>query len=125
MSLPDASAQDARIVSISVVGNMNPAIHHPAWYRLHGILPDADFDFALRAGAVCSPDTARFFTSTYEISCEATRWGIASEEPSRQSELAEIADRVFGLLQQTPVETVELLVAYHLKLEVTAGLHLP
>ena len=29
-------------ISIVVAGVMNPSIHHPAWYKLVGILTDAD-----------------------------------------------------------------------------------
>ena len=30
-------------ISIVVAGVMNPSIHHPAWYKLVGILTDAVF----------------------------------------------------------------------------------
>src|ERR1700723_932205 len=42
---PFASARDQ--YSIVVVGNMNPAIHHPGWYKAIGAMSDEEVELAL------------------------------------------------------------------------------
>jgi len=91
-----------------VLGHMNPAIHHPAWYQMSGILTPEEASAALAPSAqpfVMSQGPmplAKFVFNEISITCQSMRWQI--EAPfSRAARCLEILAKTFDVLGETPV----------------------
>jgi len=89
---------------IVVVGAMNPAIHHPAWYAATEILSKEESEKAIQSGVtVISPQIARFNVGSISIICEPLRWQIQTEQERDLSRAVELAEKTFQKLFHTPV----------------------
>lgn len=93
------------IQAIVVVGAMNPAIHHPGWYRAVELISEAEFTSALLSGPVCTPVMAKFVFNSLEVLCVQERWQVKGPVVSGQH-LLTIADRTFTRLADTPVSAI-------------------
>lgn len=98
-------ALQAESVSIVVVGEMNPAIHHPSWYRRVGICDATSEEKALDDKAtVCSPAGSQFSTSDFHITCLPDRWVVKTVADDAADRILEVALRTFlEKLPETPL----------------------
>jgi hypothetical protein len=127
---PFASASD--IFSITVAGAMNPAIHHPAWYRAIGALNDSELTLAGAApdpavqqtpgtspsGAalpICTPAFSQFTAGAIRVICINQSWTISTHEKILLVKIRDIATKVFSALGHTPVSAYGLNFSYHRK----------
>lgn len=89
---------------IIVVGAMNPAIHHPAWYAATEILSKEESEKAIQSGIIiASPQVAQFKVGSMSITCDPVRWQIQTEQESDVSRAVELAEQTFNKLFHTPV----------------------
>jgi hypothetical protein len=96
-------------LSVVVVGHMNPAIHHPAWYLAGGSLkPEESEAIAVRGGVVIVPQFARFETERWRIECSPDRWQISTLSGTAAAEVIEIACSTFERLCETPISAFGL-----------------
>lgn len=145
---PFATANDT--LSVVVAGNMNPAIHHPAWYKLihasteeelasSGMTPLGRPDskegsapkekVALRilttATPICTPALSQFTVGKMKVTCTEQNWSISSYEPQMLPRLVEIASKVFEALAHTPVSAYGMNFSFHRKVSMgNVGLRL-
>jgi hypothetical protein len=101
-------------VSIVVLGNMNPAIHQPSWYRAVKVLK-ADEESAAREHPqlLVSPTLTAFSTGVFRIVCRLDRWEILSEKPEQLARVAEVASGTFDRLRDTPATVVGITYMVH------------
>ncbi len=144
---PFVSASDGYF--IVVAGNMNPAIHHPAWYKLIGALSDEELAASGLADGraqapvgvpapdrgqlrtitgmttICTPAFAQFTAGKLRITCFEQSWTITTYEQSLFSRIRDVASIVFGALAHTPVSAYGLNFNFHRKTGVgNVGAHL-
>lgn len=106
--------------SVVLLGTMNPAIHHPSWYRLTGLcdanamkLAEEDEQIAL------TRDFARFRTPDFEIACLRDTWTITSRQEDALSRIIEIALGTFdGKLPETPITAFGFNFKYQAKVQI-------
>ncbi len=105
--------------SVVFLGAMNPAIHHPSWYRLTGLcdanatkIAEEDEEIAL------TRDFARFRTPGFEIACVRDSWVITSRQKDALEQIIEIALGTFEKLPVTPITAFGFNFKYHAKLQV-------
>jgi hypothetical protein len=90
--------------SIVVLGHLNPAIHHPAWYRMAQLLSDDEVALAMKRPMFITPDMSQFESGAIRIACLRDRWEIVSTDIGDRPRLASIAADVFdGKLKETPI----------------------
>jgi hypothetical protein len=96
-----------QLTSVVVLGAMNPLIHHPAWYQLHGLLTEQEAKEALaNPQTLCTQPAAQLLLSSLMISCQLERWEVQTGDSESEERLVPLATRVFDeLLDQTPVNT--------------------
>ncbi len=90
--------------NLVIAGQMNPAIHHPAWYRYNSLLDDDELQKA--SNVIVVPPLSRFQTSTFHLLCGQDRWQISAVRTDRPSfdRMVDIGVKVFDdLLPHTPV----------------------
>ncbi len=135
---PFASANEAYF--IVVAGNMNPAIHHPAWYKVIGALSDEELaSFGLAGGqaqapvdmpipereqglrpitdtmTICTPTFAQFTAGKLRITCLEQSWTISTYDQSFLPRIRDVASSVFEALAHTPVSAYGLNFNFHRK----------
>jgi len=91
---------------VVVGGAMNPAIHHPYWYRTIGAIDEAELQASLRnplntTGPVLS--MVQFGSPALTVTCQPANWWIHSNDANLWSRMVEIAALVFARLNETPV----------------------
>jgi len=90
--------------SIVIIGDMNPRIHHPSWYKLRNIIDEKDASFAIeRNDLVCTPPLSQFVTPNSQINCRQDRWEILTERKENSSLILDITKKTFKRLHETPI----------------------
>lgn len=125
-------------ISIVVAGVMNPSIHHPAWYKLVGILTDADLSESdtnsektasiglLAVGGditrslpnnstFSTPAFSQFTVGRIRIQCTQQTYNVLTYDPSDLDRICEIASAVFKTLNHTPVSAYGFNFSFHRK----------
>jgi hypothetical protein len=95
--------------SVAVVGNMNPSIHHPAWYEGAGIFAADERPFAV---AVVTPQVAQFQTKNLQIQCLPDKWVVTGKPGSTAELVVRTAAKTFERLNDTPVRAFGLNTTY-------------
>jgi hypothetical protein len=115
----------AKIEGFSIVlrGSMNPAIHHPAWYRAVGALSEDEAKEALSSEFVFLPQIANFQTKALVVTCQPDRWQVATLPRANQAatlptanmeRTVELAVQVFDKkLPETPMSAIGLNFNHH------------
>src|SRR5579863_4907543 len=120
MSEADSFSSPIDLISIVVAGNMNPAIHHPAWYKVVNALSDDELgstvltggkeskpQFPLVPGAVmgqaingpiCTPALSQFTAGAIRIVCIEPSWTISTYKDALLGRIREVATSVFDVL---------------------------
>src|SRR5690349_21052972 len=94
--------------SFVLTGSMNPALHHPLWYRDRGLISEAEEKQALEKGSpmlLPSPQPyASFSAGFFQVKCDAERWEITTSRPDQFDTIRGIAQKLFDeVLPHTPV----------------------
>jgi hypothetical protein len=107
---------DDRMISLVVVGHMNPAIHHPGWYLRNGLISEKEFEVAIAGGdLVTLPQLAQFTADPIQINCDPRRWRASALHGTDPERVASIARTVFDeKLQETPVGALGINFEMHL-----------
>jgi len=102
--MADGPTTPRELYSIVVVGQMNPAIHHPAWYRSVNLLNDSERDAALAApGLLSSSQLSQFVAPDFTVNCAPNRWEIQAFRHDSLERILATAAAVFEALSHTPV----------------------
>lgn len=96
------------VFSIVVLGNMNPAIHQPYWYKDVGILTEEETKSAIELPVFCLPHFAHFKLPPIEITCQVVNWQITVSSDAAIDRAVNIASRTFDRLYDTPVSAFGL-----------------
>jgi hypothetical protein len=93
--------------SIVVVGEMNPAIHHPLWYSLTGLIDEEEKEVAIKRPIViisAPVQMSQFETSKFTVICNQGAWEIRTSIAEQRNRIREITRKVFDeVLKYTPV----------------------
>lgn len=102
--------------AVVLLGSMNPALHHPAWYESIGAISSDEEKDALSREFVFVPQIAQFSTGGFELLCDPQRWQIVTTDASRIPRLVQLASVVFDeKLVETPLTAVGLNFLNHAK----------
>lgn len=88
--------------AVVVLGAMNPAIHHPAWYHIMSIITEPEYKKSLSHPVVVSPPVAQFVSDGFSIVCLPDRWQVLSDTPDA-TRIVALAKKTFDILDHTPV----------------------
>lgn len=119
--------------SIAVAGNMNPAIHHPAWYNANGLISSEEAETAQNRDGprdsitgnfgpddvVCMPVYAQFTAPPFRVVCTPDSWTISTFDAAAVERICEICSKVFEILPHTPVGSFSINFSHHRSTELT------
>lgn len=110
--------------SIVILGNFNPVIFQPEWFRRFKILPEQEIAAALEEKVIAKPSASFQIVSgyiniistlktelnfpSYGLIAQPTRFEFYSDKKSCFQELAEATIKIFELLSHTPVNSIGL-----------------
>jgi hypothetical protein len=136
MPLIDTYASSDNLYSIVVVGNMNPAIHHPRWYKDIGILDEKEVTEAeerpstgsdnlndtsgARGNLVVSQFATQFTTRSLRIVCNAQSWSVLTVDEGKLEKCLNLASAVFKELDSTPVSAYGFNFNHHRQTRITS-----
>jgi len=139
MQLVDPFAVSDNLYSIVVVGNMNPAIHHPRWYKDVGILDEKEVKEAEEppptrsdtpdavhvtgVPMVVSTYAAQFTTRALRIVCAPQSWSVLTIDENKLEKCLSVASRVFQKLDSTPVSAYGFNFNHHRQTSMPAVSH--
>ena len=104
MALPVARQQS---YNITILGAMNPRIHHPFWYKLIGAITEEEYKQALSdPQLICTAFASQFSVSNIAVACQGERYTISTQIAGNRKRIAEIAGIVFKKLFETPINRV-------------------
>lgn len=101
--MTEQTSDEHDLHSIVVLGDMNPKIHHPAWYAQIELLTDDEQHSA--DNVLCTPPFAQFNTAAFAIQCTADRWETQTRTLDSLDRLLDVTVSVFETLDQTPVRS--------------------
>src|SRR5947209_9499838 len=96
-------AGPAEVYSIVIVGNMNPRIHHPAWYEAVEVLSREEARVAVASPVMCTPALSQVQFDGLAVLCLQDRWEIQSQDARKLERMLDIAGRTFDTLMHTPI----------------------
>ena len=124
--------------SVVITGNMNPAIHHPIWYKDIGALTDAELaetgatrqtgmdsgspktnGSAAVAQIICTDVLSQFTSGKIRIICLSQSYTISTFDRTLLPRIREMASLVFQVLTHTPVTAYGL--NFNVHRETTVG----
>ncbi len=91
-------------ISIVVLGNFNPAIFSPAWFRLNNLIGQREADEAQVQMIV--PPAAIFSTDWLSVQVTQDRLVLATVMPQEFERLRDTAVGVMTILSQTPIQAL-------------------
>jgi len=95
------------LFSVVVLGSMNPAIHHPQWYRHRDLLTLDEVNLALAGpDLVVTPGFAQFSVGKITVTCVQQRWAVQTTDQSQFQRVVTIAKQVMDTLTHTPISVV-------------------
>jgi hypothetical protein len=100
--------------TVVVLGAMNPAIHHPAWYHIMAIITEPEYKKSLSGQIIANPTAAQFVSEGFSILCLPDRWQVLSEATDA-TRIVEIAKVTFKTLDHTPVSAYGINHHFHVE----------
>lgn len=103
--------------TIAVGGFMNPAIHHPLWYKTIGAIDDAEYQATISTPFNTTTQLVsqlRFANSKLAIQCQQNEWTIQGLEDASWPKMVAVASLVFEKLNETPVSSYAFVTQKHL-----------
>lgn len=95
---------------------MNPAIHHPTWYKHIGVLSEEEAGRALKGQFMVARHQAQFGIENIQVFCDFERWQLHVEGKLSESveRAKNITSKVFDIsLKHTTVNSVGLNFLHH------------
>lgn len=90
------------LVNVVVVGDMNPAIHHPNWYAREGIISNESAAEALKSEYVFVQPVSQFRAAGIRVTCQPARWEVSAERWDLFPECLRLAEQTWTRLAHTP-----------------------
>ena len=107
---------------LSIGGAMNPAIHHPGWYKLVGIITDEQMKAAMAGRPTSGPLSSSFAFEELQITCHPTGWAIASAKVDDLERPVKIAAELFDKhLPHTPINNYGFIFSFHAAVRLAGG----
>jgi hypothetical protein len=95
------------LFSIVVLGSMNPAIHHPLWYRMLELLSADEEQLAMSGPDLqVGPAYSQFTAGKISVTCLQPRWAVQTTDEALFDRLVHIANKTMDTLTHTPVTHV-------------------
>jgi hypothetical protein len=107
----------ALMYTIAVGGAMNPAIHHPLWYKTIGAIDEAEYEASIKTPFNTTTQLLsqlRFANSRLAIQCQPNEWTIQGFDEVSWPKMVTIASLVFEKLNETPVSSYAFVTQKHL-----------
>jgi hypothetical protein len=98
-------------ITIVVLGNFNPSIFSPAWFRLHNLIGAVEADEAKVQMIV--PPAAVFATEWLSVQVLQDRMALATAMPQEFQRLRDTAVGILQILAQTPVNALGINWEHH------------
>ena len=92
--------------SIVVLGDFNPAIFHPLWFSVNGLMPREETENA--EIAFIHKQIAKFSMGSMQVQVDQSRLGITTVEPTDGPILRDLAYGTLALLEHTPLQAIGL-----------------
>ncbi len=93
-------------MSIVCVGNFNPSIFQPEWFRRHSLLQDSEVDPGQIESFVVSPDITYLVTGDWlNFRCTTQKMVIETTDPSKYYPIGDLTASIFAILDQTPLSS--------------------
>lgn len=108
-------------ITLVFLGNLNPAIFHPAWFGAEELILKESAETA--KVEVVSPTITRWSTDWLELQVLADRMQLSCSVPPKYDVLFDLAVSIFRLLRHTPVPRMGLNLTSHFALDSTAIWH--
>jgi hypothetical protein len=103
-------------VALVLLGNMNPALHHPIWYHHIGAIDQRELDQALSAEFIFMPQVAQFKTDKFQVVCDQHRWQASATHLADAARLIDLIEAAFDKkLTETPIRAYGLNYHFHAK----------
>jgi hypothetical protein len=118
--MPDIILPPREIYTVLVAGYMNPAIHHPYWYRSIGAMDEVELQESQKLTTNATTPAlsqVQFGSPRLSVTCQAGQWLIQSNDPALWERMVSITALVFSKLGETPVSAYGLLAQRHIKTE--------
>ena len=97
-------ADPADLFNIVVVGDMNPRLHSPHFYRHIDVIDEAELQAALASDqTMCMAQVAQVPFNDVRVLCLPNRWEVATPKLEATDRLLDVAERVMKALDHTPV----------------------
>jgi hypothetical protein len=104
-----------RALNIVVIGNFNPAIFHPTWFRDNDLLPATEIESALESNLVVSAKWTQVQFDSLRLVVIQDRWLLETERVDWFTDLAVITRSIFDALSHTPMTIFGVNLMEHLK----------
>jgi hypothetical protein len=107
----------AIIYTIAIGGSMNPAIHHPIWYRTIGAIDEVEYQASIRSPFNTTTQLMsqlRFVNSKLAVQCQINEWMIQGFDDDSWPRMVNIVSLVFEKLNETPVTAYSFITQKHL-----------
>ncbi len=99
---------------IQIAGSMNAAIHHPAWYRLVGLISEHEYESAINGRPASGPISSSFLFRAGEIQCQPQAWTVSTAQLEDLSPIVTMAAKLFDdLLPHTPIQAYSIGFFFH------------
>ena len=99
---------------IQITGAMNAAIHHPAWYRLVGLISEHEYESAINGRPASGPISSSFLFRAGEIQCQPQAWTVSTAQLEDLSPIVTMAAKLFdNLLPHTPIQAYSIAFFFH------------
>ncbi|MCX5863126.1 MAG: hypothetical protein NTW27_13520 [Deltaproteobacteria bacterium] len=102
-------------LNVVLVGNFNPAIFHPSWFSVNGLIPQQEADKAQIQ--IVHPDAAFFAIDWLEVNVLRERFQIATGQEAYFEPLRDLVVGIFELLSHTPLQHMGVNRNFHFGLE--------
>lgn len=95
------------LFSVVVLGSMNPAIHHPFWYKFIGVLTEPETKLASADPTLqVTPVYSQFSVGPITMTCLQQRWAAQTGDEAQFPRVVEIAKKAMDTLEHTPVTAI-------------------
>ena len=114
---PNLAPPPAIMYTIAVGGSMNPAIHHPLWYKTIGAIDEAEYQATMKTPFNTTTQLlsqVRFANLRLAILCQQNEWTIQGFEDASWPKMVKMVSLVFEKLNETPVNSYSFVTQKHL-----------
>lgn len=99
---------------LQIHGAMNPAIHHPSWYKMENLITPDEFDAAMKGRPAAGPLLSSFLLWDGAIECQPAAWAISGTRMRDMDGALNLAAVLFDeKLPHTPVQSYTFVFYFH------------